>query len=181
MNVDDLLSAYDETTGRIDNAPLTERHLQDLRGCFLDEGAYQAALARGNPLVYSVACFEPGGNHGDLAYGLGRLLPGRIGSEYFMTKGHLHEWRAAAEFYFGLSGEGLMLLQEEATCQSRLIELRPKTAVYVPGGTAHRTINIGSTPLTYLGVYPAKAGHDYNSIAKENFRCIVIERNGQPA
>ncbi len=98
-----------------------------------------------------------------------------------MTKGHLHAWRPAAEFYFGLSGDGVMLLEDERTGESRLLPLRPHHAVYVPGHTAHRTINTGPAPLTYLGIYPAKAGHDYSAIARKNFRCLVIERDGQPA
>jgi len=116
-----------------------------------------------------------------LHYAMGLIMPGKIGREYFMTKGHLHAWRPAAEFYFGLSGDGMMLLEDERTAESRLVPLRPHHAVYVPGHTAHRTMNTGRTPLTYLGIYPAKAGHDYDAIAKRNFRCVVIERNGQPA
>ncbi len=174
------MSRYDPTTGRIDGCAMVERHLSDLRGCFSDEAAFAAALAASNPLVYSVASFDPGTGEGDLHYGLGRLLPGRIGGEYFMTKGHLHAWRPAAEFYFGLSGEGLMLLEDEATGRSRLLELRPHGAVYVPGHTAHRTINVGNTPLSYLGIYPARAGHDYSAIARTNFHCVVVERDGQP-
>jgi glucose-6-phosphate isomerase len=85
-------------------------------------------------------------------------MPGKIGDEYFLTKGHLHAWRPAAEFYFGLSGEGVMLLEDEATGESRLVPLRPHHAVYVPGHTAHRTVNTGAVPLTYLGVYPARPG-----------------------
>ena len=181
LTINELLSKYDETTGRIEGAPLKERRLKDLRGCFADSEAFAAAVARSNPLVYSVAAVEPASGEGDLHYALGRLLPGQIGCEYFMTKGHLHQWRSAAEFYFGLSGEGVMLLEDPATGQGRLIELREKRAVYVPGGTAHRTINTGSTPLTYLGVYPAKAGHDYAAVEKNNFRYLVIERNGLPA
>ena len=42
-------------------------------------------------------------------------------------------------------------------------------------------MNVGRTPLTYIGVYPARAGHDYDVIAKRNFRKIVVERVGQPA
>jgi glucose-6-phosphate isomerase len=53
--------------------------------------------------------------------------------------------------------------------------------VYVPGHTAHRTINVGPSPLTYLGVYPARAGHDYLTIAQNNFQCVVLERDGKPA
>lgn len=160
---------------------MVERHLSDLRGCFADTAAYETALAAGNPLVYSVAAVEPAGGEGDLHYGLGLIMPGRIGREYLMTKGHLHAWRPAAEFYFGLSGEGVMLLEDEATGESRMVPLRAHQAVYVPGQTAHRTINTGPVPLTYLGVYPARAGHDYTTIAKASFCCVVIERDGRPA
>jgi glucose-6-phosphate isomerase len=107
-------------------------------------------------------------------------MPGKIGDEYFMTKGHLHAWRPAAEYYFGLTGEGVLLLEDEATGESRMLPLRPNAVVYVPGRTAHRTMNVGRAPLTYLGVYPARAGHDYSSMAKKNFRCVVVERNGGP-
>jgi len=107
-------------------------------------------------------------------------MPGRIGAEYFLTKGHLHAWRPAAEFYFGLQGEGMMLLEDETTGESRLVDLRPQSVVYVPGHTAHRTLNTGSVPLSYIGVYPARAGHDYGKIAQRNFRFVVVERDGAP-
>jgi glucose-6-phosphate isomerase len=175
-----ILSRYDPIAGAIVGAPVVTRHLADLRGCFADEAAYGAALRAGNPLLYSVASVEPGNGEGDLHYGLGRLMPGRIGDEYFMTKGHLHAWRPAAEFYFGLTGEGVMLLEDEATGESRLVELRPQSAVFVPGHTAHRTVNTGDQPLTYLGVYPARAGHDYGTIAQRNFRFVVVEQDGAP-
>ena len=58
--------------------------------------------------------------------------------------------------------------------------LRPNQAVYVPGHTAHRTINTGGIPLIYLGVYSANAGHDYDAIARRNFRKVLIERDGKP-
>ena len=70
--------------------------------------------------------------------------------------------------YFGLSGEGVMLLEDEASGEYRMVPLRPNEAVFVPGHTAHRTINTGRVPLTYLGVYPARAGHDYDAIARRN-------------
>ena len=180
LNPEKLPSRFDPLTGEIAGAPVTKRHLSDLRGCFADTAAYETALAAGNPLLYSVASVTPADGAGDLHCGIGLIMPGKIGTEFFMTKGHLHSWREAAEFYFGLSGDGMMLLEDEATGESRLIPLRPHHAVYVPGHTAHRTINVGTTPLTYLGVYPAKAGHDYVAIARNNFRCVVVERDGQP-
>jgi glucose-6-phosphate isomerase len=180
LPLEKLVSHYNPVTGEIPGAPVVKRHLSELRGCFADAAAYEAALAAGDRLLYTVAAVEPAGGDGALHYGIGRLMPGKVGDEYLMTKGHLHAWRPAAEFYFGMQGEGVMLLEDEDTGVSRLVPLRPNGAVYVPGHTAHRTMNVGLTPLTYLGVYPAQAGHDYSAIARSNFRCVVVERNGQP-
>jgi glucose-6-phosphate isomerase, archaeal len=171
-------SRFDANTGVIEGAPRVERRLSDLRGCFADPLAYEAALARGNPVVYSVASVEPATGPGDLHYGLGVVQPGRVGEEYFLTRGHLHHWREAAEIYLGLSGDGLMLLECERTGGSRIVPLHAGHAVYVPGHTAHRTINTGDTPLAYIGVYPAAAGHDYD--AKPGFRQVVVARDGRP-
>ena len=178
--IERLLSRFDPVSGVIAGAPVVERRLGDLRGCFADVAAYEAALALDNPLLYRVASVEPGHGAGDLHYGVGLLMPGKIGDEYFLTKGHLHSWREAAEFYIGLTGEGVMLLEDEASGESRMVPLLPNQVVYVPGHTAHRTMNTGRVPLTYIGVYPAKAGHDYGAIAERNFRCVVVERDGRP-
>lgn len=180
LNAEKLLSQFNPATGEIPGTLTVQRHLHDLRGCFADTAAFDAAAAAGNPLIYSVATVEPGNGAGDLHYGVVLLMPGKIGGEYYLTKGHLHSRREAAELYLGLTGEGVMLLEDEFDGESRMVPLRPNGAVYVPGHTAHRTINTGSVPLTYLGVYPAKAGHDYEAIARKNFRCVVVERNGRP-
>jgi glucose-6-phosphate isomerase len=164
----------------IDDEPRVERRLADLRGSFHDAQAYERALDRDNPLVYSVAFFAPADQQGDLHYGLGVLQPGLIGDEYFLTKGHFHSWREAAEIYIGLSGKGAMLLEDETGGDSRMVELQENSVVYVPGHTAHRTVNTGDEPLVYLGVYPARAGHDYGAIAQRNFRSVVVRRDGQP-
>ena len=179
-NLEQLLSRFDPTTGQIAGALSTRRYLSDLRGCFFDVAAYESALRAGNPLLYSVSSVEFGRGDGDLHYGLGRIMVGRVGTEYYMTKGHFHSWRQAAELYIGLAGEGIMLLEEEVSGTSQIVPLRPYETVYVPGHTAHRTINIGAVPLAYLGVYPAKAGHDYGAIAQRNFRKVLIDRSGKP-
>ena len=176
-----LVSQFNPVTGEIPGAPTVKRHLHDLRGCFADTKAFEAAATAGNSFLYSVAAIAPAEGEGDLHYGLGLLMPGKIGDEYFMTKGHLHSWRKAAEFYIGLTGQGVMLLEDEATGESHIVPLRSNGVVYVPGHTAHRTMNVGAAPLTYLGVYPAAAGHDYTTIAQKNFRCVVVERDGRPA
>ncbi len=174
------ISQFDPEQAVVPGARVTERRLSDLRGVFADEAAYAAALAQGDPVLYRVYPVEPAQGEGQLAYALGVILPGKVGAEYYLTKGHYHAWRPAAEFYIGLRGEGVMLLEDEAGA-SQLLPLVPDSAVYVPGHTAHRTINTGNEPLVYLGVYPADAGHDYGAIAERNFAQVVVERDGQPA
>jgi len=180
LDVSQLATQFDPSLGTIDDALQVKRRLSDLRGCFHDTEAFERELARGNPLIYTVAAVEPAAGDGDLHYGLGVIYPGLIGDEYFLTKGHLHTWRVAAELYIGLAGEGVMLLEDEATGKTRLVPLQPNGTVYVPGHTAHRTVNTGNVPLTYLGVYPARAGHDYGALAERNFRSVVIQRDGKP-
>lgn len=177
---EDLSVAYGLDSAKLGDRPLTERHLSDLRGCFADADAFDSALAAGNPLLYAVSAVEPADGDGQLHYGLGIVQPGRIGEEYYMTKGHYHTHRAAAEVYVGLSGEGAMLLEDEATGETRLVPLNGRSVVYVPGHTAHRTVNTGTEPLVYLGIYPANAGHDYGAIAGKNFRMIVTATPGGP-
>ncbi|MCU0512929.1 MAG: glucose-6-phosphate isomerase [Anaerolineae bacterium] len=171
---------YDPLNPVIAGAPVSERRLSDLQGYFADTAAFEQALAMDDPVLYRVYSLEPGTGEGDLAYGFGVLMPGKVGQEYYFTKGHYHAWRAAAEVYIGLSGSGYMLLEDEQTGASRLLPLTGHSAVYVPGGTAHRTINTGTTPLTYIGINPARAGHDYGSIAERGFRQIVVEVAGTP-
>jgi glucose-6-phosphate isomerase, archaeal len=181
MHIDpDLLAHFDLQSGTIEGAPQTERRLSDMRGSFADEDAFTAALAKGDPVLYTLATVAPAQGDGALHYAIAQILPGRIGAEYYMTKGHYHAWRPAAEVYIGLGGTGFMLLEDEESRESRLLSLTPNTVVYVPGHTAHRTINTGEIPLTYLGIYPAAAGHDYGSIATQNFRQVLVAVDGKP-
>lgn len=170
---------FDLECGRIAGAPLLRRTLKDLAGCFADPAAYRRELAKEDPLVYTVSSVEPADGDGALHYGLGVLQPGRVGDEYYLTRGHLHAWRDAGEVYVGLRGTGFLLLEEEDSGASGLLLLEAGGVVYVPGRTAHRTVNTGSEPLVYLGVYPARAGHDYAPIARRNFRhCVVAGLDG---
>lgn len=60
------------------------------------------------------------------------------------------------------------------------MELSAGTIVSVPGSTAHRTVNFGDVPLVYIGVYPATPGHDYGSIAENNFRLVAVAGSAGP-
>jgi glucose-6-phosphate isomerase, archaeal len=170
---------YNPLTGAVDGRPVVERRLSQLQDAFADTQAYQAALREGDRLVYQVTSVEPAGGPGQLHYGLGVVYPGRVGSEYYLTRGHIHSWRPAAEVYLCLGGEGLMLLEDEdGRCQVE--PMRANTAVYVPGSTAHRTVNTGTQPLVYWGVYPAEAGHDYAFVQQRGFQQVVVAVDGRP-
>ena len=171
---------FDPDAGVLQGVPVVERRLGDLRGVFYDEAAYEKMLEEaGNVLLYTVQTVEPGDGEGDLHYGLGTIMPGRVGNEYFLTRGHLHAWRPAAEVYIGLGGSGLMILESESG-ETTVEPLGRGHIVTVPGFTAHRTVNTGAEPLRYLGIYPARAGHDYASIAERNFGVVVVKQNGEP-
>jgi glucose-6-phosphate isomerase, archaeal len=164
--------------GVIESATTIVRRLSDFNGYFIDQDSF-TSMAGDNPIIYTLSSVESSQGEGQLHYGFGTVMPGKIGSEYFFTRGHLHTWRIAAEIYMGLSGEGYLLLEHE-NGSYKLNPLSPGQIIYVPGFTAHRTINTGMEPLTYLGVYPAQAGHDYATIKSTNFRHVVVEINGQP-
>jgi glucose-6-phosphate isomerase len=172
--ISQLVSWLDLDAARLSGGSDSQRRLSELAGVYYDQEAFQAAVAAGDPLVYVVSGIETPEGAGDLHYGVGRIEAGRVGDEYFMTRGHLHAWRPAAEVYIGLAGHGLMLLEEETTGESRTLPLEEGSIVYVPGGVAHRTINTGDVPLVYLGVWPATAGHDYGSIKERGFRKLVL-------
>jgi glucose-6-phosphate isomerase len=151
-----------------------------LEGFFADEEAYKKAAGKGNPLIYHVQSITPADGKGALHYGLGTLMPGKIGQEYYLTKGHFHSWREAAEVYIGLEGRGQMLLEAEESGENKMLPLEKNSIVYVPGHVAHRTVNCGSVPLKYIGVYPAGAGHDYGAIAERNFHSVIAEIEENP-
>lgn len=170
----------DLKTGTIVGLSPTAKRLSDLAGCWADEAAYAAACAAGDPLVYQVTSAPEDPAAGGLGYGLGCLFPGRVGAEYFLTRGHLHQRREAAEVYIGLRGHGLMVLEDERTGRCTTLPLHAGASVYVPGYLAHRTVNTGDEPLIYWGVYPNDAGHDYGFVAKRNFSQIVVAVDGAP-
>ncbi len=166
--------------GTIADAPLVQtRRLSDLNGVFADQDAENALLPE-NPVIYEVyEATENPAMTGQLRFSTTVIRPGQVGDEYFMTKGHFHAQGDCAELYFGLLGEGYLLLQ---TPEGQTISLRmtPGAAAYVPPSWGHRTMNVGRENFVFLAVYPAQAGYDYYTIAERGFASIVVERDGQP-
>lgn len=166
--------------GTIPEAPVTQlRRLSDLEGLFADREAERALLAE-NPMIYEV--YEATQNPetiGHLRYSTTVIHPGKVGDEYFMTKGHYHALRDRTELYYGLAGEGYLLLQTPEG-ETNVQRMTPGIAAYVPPFWGHRTVNVGSENFVFLAVYPADAGYDYDTIARQGFAAIIVERNGKP-
>jgi glucose-6-phosphate isomerase len=152
-----------------------------MKDAFTDRALCEEMLRSGDPLLYTVSTCAFAEGPAELHCGLGVIYPGSVGDEFFMTRGHLHAKREAPELYVGIRGRGIMLMQREDGSGSSTAALSGQCLVYVPGHTAHRTINTGNEPLVYLGIYAADAGHDYESLRTNNFTDAVIRRGGGPA
>jgi len=155
------------------------RKLKDLSDIFNDKEAY--ASMDGETVVYDVVSSFPVAQdtEGGLFYGITYLHPGKVGREYFMTKGHFHAIRNRGEYYCTIEGEGMLLLMDEHG-NTRAEKMVPGSIHYIPGNTAHRTANIGTTVLSFSAFWPSDAGHDYATISKNGFSKILIDNNGKP-
>lgn len=175
-----LTLRFDPMAGVISDRVGDTRKLSDVQAAFADPAACARILAQEDPLLYYVTQVEENEGPGQLHYGLGILMPGKVGDEYYMTRGHLHAWRPAAEVYVGLRGKGLMILEDERNGECTVVPLEANSTVYVPGHTAHRTVNIGAEPLVYWGILSSEAGHDYGAVGARNFAKVVVEIDNQP-
>ncbi len=152
------------------------RRLSMLEGQFHDEGAYASLLEKGDTVVYEVYELSRPEVAGELSSGISIVHSGRVGDEYFMTKGHFHKVIDTAEVYYGLKGHGVMVM-ETPEGEASVQDIRPGAVLYVPPRWAHRSVNTSDDgDLVTLFVYPAHAGHDYGSIETRGFRKIVVER-----
>ena len=126
-------------------------------------------------LIYEVFEAETVGH---IKLALTVLKPGKVGSEFHMTKGHYHEDGMAGELYHCLKGRGMVLMQTK-NGQTDEVSLCPGSIAYIPPGWAHRTVNTGKDELIMLASYPENSGHDYESIKEKGFIKRVIEQQGQ--
>ncbi|MEF9916715.1 MAG: glucose-6-phosphate isomerase [Lachnospiraceae bacterium] len=174
-----FLVDFNLITGFSSSAETTKRTLSQMKPMFLDTKKVEEVLETSDPLVYEfyeLGCPE---RPGDLSFGTTILYPGKVGNEYFMTKGHFHTVLETAEVYFALDGEGFMVM-ENPEGDSIEIPLEKGKAVYVPRRYAHRTVNTGNIPLVLFYTFPSDAGHDYGTIETKGYRKLIIEKDGQP-
>lgn len=179
-NLQAIITDFDLQTGLSEKADSLKRKLSKMTGMYNDEEAFTAAVRAGDPLVYEFYDMGVPSSENEVAYGTSITYPGKVGDEYFMTKGHFHTVLETAEIYYCLRGEGYMLM-ENPEGDWEAAELTPGKAVYVPGRYAHRSINTSSTePLVTFYAFPGHAGHDYGTIETKGFRKLIVERDGKP-
>jgi len=167
--------------GLSQNAASTVRKLSQMQGMYADaEAAKRIVQECGDPVVYEFYELGAPENPFNLAFGTSITYPGKVGGEYYMTKGHFHTVMDTAEMYYALSGAGFMMT-ENPEGDVLLHRLAPGIAVYIPGRYAHRSINTGNVPLVTYFSFRADAGHDYGTIETKGFRNLVIEGDdGEP-
>ena len=157
----------------------SEKKIKDLKGVFGDEDAFNKLDP--NILVYQVQSLLPvkEGTPGGLYFGTTTIQPGKIGNEYFMTRGHFHENADRGEYYWGLQGEGMLILMDtnRRTWAERMF---PGSLHYIGSYVAHRVANTGNLPLIFGACWISDAGHNYEDIAQNGFSSRLFELNKIP-
>ncbi|MEV6127074.1 glucose-6-phosphate isomerase [Streptomyces violaceusniger] len=175
-----VVTDFSLVTGLSQSKKPLQRRISAMAGMYADQEAARR-LAEEDVLVYEFFDMGVPQSSGEVAYGTSITYPGKVGDEYFMTKGHFHSVLDTAEIYYCLRGRGLMMMENpEGDVQWE--EFTPGKGVYVPGRYAHRSINTSpDEPLITFFAFPGHAGHDYGTIESKGFRKIVVERDGAPA
>ena len=109
---------------------------------------------KGNPLIYTVYIKD----FKSFETGLTVIESGKIGKEYFMTKGHRHK-NPVEEIYVLIKGNGKLLIKEKNNV--RKINMKKGKIYLIPGRSGHRLINTGKNHLEVFTIYSKNAGHDY--------------------
>ncbi len=109
---------------------------------------------KGNPLVYTVYIKD----FGSFETGLTVIESGKVGKEYFMTRGHRHK-NPIEEVYMLIRGSGRILIKEKKSVKK--INMKKGKIYLIPGRSGHRLINVGKNRLEVFTVYSKDGGYDY--------------------
>ncbi|HAQ17944.1 MAG TPA: glucose-6-phosphate isomerase [Prolixibacteraceae bacterium] len=170
------LKNYQMTGESINNQT---RKLKDLKGIFQDQETFEKMDME--QIAYAVQSWLPvgEGTPGGLFIGASTIYPGKVGNEYFMTKGHFHSLGDRAEFYWGVQGKGMLILMDRDR-NAWAEEVYPGSLHYIGGEIAHRLANTGVEKLIVGACWPSDAGHDYEEIAVNGFSARLVELDGKP-
>jgi glucose-6-phosphate isomerase len=163
---------------RVDNHIV--RTLSALKGQFLDQETYNQMLAKEDRLIYEVYEIKRPEVEGEMLMGISIVHPGKVGNEFYMTKGHFHSVLETSEIYYCLRGEGFMVM-ETPEGDTSVEALSPGKVLYVPPRWAHRSVCTSRLEdLVTFFAYPANAGHDYGTIERSGFRKLVVDGDNGP-
>ncbi len=152
-----------------------QRRLSSMRGQFLDGDAYEAMLSVEDSLLYEVYEIKRPQVAGEVLTGVSIVHPGKVGREFFMTKGHFHAVLETAEVYLCMKGEGFMVM-EDPEGETSVTPLSPGSVLYVPPRWAHRSVCTSrQQDLVTFFAYPGHSGHDYGTIERQGFGKLVLD------
>jgi len=171
---------FDILTGQIEPYSVYDpRRVSDLAESFSDAAAVQIAVASDNPLVYEIRHSQFVTRNTDMALGVSTIQPGRVGAEYYLTRGHVHERSDQAEIYHCVRGSGLLLMDDLAG--DFLAEpFEAGIIVHIPPQYAHRVVNTGSDLLIFVSAFHVAAGHMYAPVKEKGFEYLVVDQEGKP-
>jgi len=172
------MSRLDLTSGVFAGAEAQSRKtLRDLARYFRDP----AAIQNEDLLVYETfGC--PGEVEGPprLLYATTVLQPGKVGDEYFMTRGHFHLDPTRGENMLTLRGQGALILMNRLG-DAWQEKMEPGSVHDIDGRYAHRVVNTGDEPLVFYVTWMSDCGHDYAQIERDGFSKKLIETPDGPA
>lgn len=182
MNISNASIEFDWNQAKMIGDSVTNgiTQLGSLDGIFADEAAFQAMDP--TQVAYWVEMQANGieeGDNGGLFWGISHVNPGKVGEEYFMTRGHVHKRIDTAEYYVGLSGEGLLLMIG-LDQKVRIERVKKNSLHFIPGETAHRLINTGNEVLSVGACWQSISGHDYQQSKSLLNKIRIVERDGSP-
>lgn len=151
---------------------ISTRRLKDLIGVFADESSL-ASMDPDNVVYQTYGC--PGDLPGEqLLYGTTVLMPGDVGGECFMTRGHFHTNPLRGELCLTLRGEGLLLLMDRNGV-TRKESMTPGSLHDIPAQLAHRVVNTGDEPLIFFVSWMSDCGHDYETSRRLGFERVFCQ------
>lgn len=165
-----MIAFTDLATGFIQGSDVVtaNRTVADLADYWKDREALKSMDV--SVLLYTTQTWMtcPEGTEGAVLWGNTTLMPGKVGSEFFMTRGHRHTDPTRGELCVTVSGQGNLLLMD-ANRQTRSEPMTHGSTHWIDGALAHRVVNTGPEPLTFLCAWPADCGHEYAEILQLGF------------
>lgn len=143
---------------------------------------YKKGIEKYDPktIVYEVFSYTEGdlNAEGNLYWGLTVMYSVFVNGECNMTRGHYHVNHNCVEYYFGISGMGLLLLMDKSG-KMWAEKVMPGSLHYISGNYAHRLVNTSDTILRVGACWPTISGHDYSSVEKNEFPFRVYKSSGK--